>query len=239
MNQYDFNNDFNSWYKKRKPLWETIFLFIVTFLVWFVTFSVTWQDSDNKKEISKLKEEISKNDQEIKWNDMYKRMDNYWYTLDLVKGLVTYKKYDIKWNAFLQDIVKIIPKEITVKNIQFSEQNNSIIMTVVSPIENKLIETMREIEKYSYVTGTDFTNVTKERVSFPWDKQQYEWYATVITTYIDKEFLSEKFLEPEEIDNIDSEESGKNENQWENFTDTNSWIILEEKEESFSPSYDF
>lgn len=211
---------------------DIVWLLMALSILWALTIWVNYQHSNLTSKIEDLKKKETENNTQIQEHPMYKRLDNYWFQVNIAKNITEYKKFDIAWNDTVKLLKAKLPKEVTIRSLQKSEDGNKGNITFSAPSEKLLLLAMKEVNTMNEFSNVDFNNITKEKVSFIWDRTQYVGYATTATLLIDEEFLKEKYLTPPEQEEIvETETEDISLEEWtEETMNTASWEISEETE---------
>ncbi len=181
-------------YKRKKiNLFEFLPLIIITIFIIYFSVSINTEHSKLKEWIKKWSQEILENNEKIESKEIYKRLEKYWYRLSVVENIISYKDSVVRWFKFLLDLKKSVPNNSTITSFWYSNETGVVTIQLVSPSEERLIQTMKQIEDFEWLYWIDFNTISKEKISFLWDKRQYNWYSTTITSFIDDKYLEKKY----------------------------------------------
>ena len=174
-------------------------MFLAIGMSGYVVFGTNSDYNATDTEIKKLQAEEKKNDVKMQENPMYKRLNAYGLGLSTIGNILKYKDVSPTWFQFLQDFARAIPKNITIRSLQYSPEKRMLTMSILSPDRDRLIETMSLIEDFDGINNVDFDGITEEKVTFKGEKVQFTGFGVSLTTYVDPEYLKSKYETAEAV----------------------------------------
>lgn len=179
--------------RKKINIFEFLPLLLIVWFLSYLTLNVNSEYQELKESVSEWKEVIADNNLKIEEKDIYKRLQDYWYNLKTIDSILNYKDSIVNWYNFLLDLRNNIPKDATINTLSYSIETWVINIQLIAPTEERLIQSMNELEKFNGLYWIQFNTISKEKVSFVWDKTTYEGYSTTIDAYIEKSYLDDKY----------------------------------------------
>lgn len=138
---------------------------------------------------------VKENDEKITSKDIYIKLEQYGKKSHTVNNLTMYKDSKSNWYNFLFDFKSQILDTVTISGFAFSDLKGQLNMSITAPSETEILQTLRAIEKFKWLTDSEFNSISKEKISFVWDKKNYVWYKTSLVVYLDKEYLFNQYDE--------------------------------------------
>lgn len=192
----------NSEFKKKKiNIFTLLWLFLAIGISWYTVFGTNIDYNTTDAEIKRLQSEEKKNDAKMQENPMYKRLNAYGLGLSTIGNILKYKEASPTWYQFLQDFAHAIPKNITIRSLQYSPDKQRVVLNILASDRKRLIETMNLIEDFEGLKQVDFDGITEEKVTFKWEKVQYTGYGVNLTADVDPEYLKSKYETAESVKN--------------------------------------
>jgi len=179
--------------KQKINIFEFFPLLITALFLLFFISNVNSEHGGLKEDIKISTQKESGNNDKIEEKEIFKRMEGYWFRLSTVGSLTEYKDSIVNWYQFLLELRENIPTDATVNALNYSNETGKLSMQIITPSEERLLQTMKEIEDFEWLIWLEFNTINKEKITFLWDKTQYTWFATTITTYLDEKYLQEKY----------------------------------------------
>lgn len=151
--------------KKKINVFLILGLFLALSMSSYVVFSTNADYNHTESEIKRLSAEEKKNDAKMQENPMYKRLNAYGLGLGTIGNILKYKDASPVWYELLRDIAREIPKNITIKSLQYSPEKKVVTMNIIATDRKRLTETLSLLEDLESIERVDFDGIKEEKIT--------------------------------------------------------------------------